>query len=61
MNDQHSFLRTAPGWEPKVGDLVLLGLSHPCTTFDKWRLIPAVQNLVPGEDAVITRLIETCF
>ncbi|MGF9662265.1 alanine racemase [Arthrobacter crystallopoietes] len=61
MNDQHSFLRTAPGWEPKVGDLVLLGLSHPCTTFDKWRLIPAVQNLVPGEDATITRLIETYF
>ncbi|EMY34117.1 amino acid aldolase or racemase-like protein (D-serine dehydratase) [Arthrobacter crystallopoietes BAB-32] len=61
MNDQHSFLRTAAGQEPAVGDLVVLGLSHPCTTFDKWRLIPTVKDLVPGKDAVIKRLVETYF
>ena len=27
-----------------VGDVVRLGLSHPCTAFDKWRLIPVVDG-----------------
>ena len=61
MNDQHSFLRTADGAEPAVGDLVVLGLSHPCTMFDKWRLIPAVESFTPGASAKVTRLIETFF
>jgi D-serine deaminase-like pyridoxal phosphate-dependent protein len=25
-----------------VGDFVGLGISHPCTAFDKWRLLPTV-------------------
>ena len=29
----------------RVGEVVRLGLSHPCTAFDKWRWIP----VVPGE------------
>ena len=31
-----------------VGDLVGCGISHPCTTFDKWRLIPAGRRRLPG-------------
>src|SRR5690606_14444294 len=40
LSDQHAWLRTTgePGLE--VGDWVGLGLSHPCTSFDKWELIP---------------------
>ncbi|MGW4130077.1 amino acid deaminase [Amycolatopsis japonica] len=42
MNDQHAFL-TLPASSPvEVGDWVALGLSHPCTVFDKWPLIPVV-------------------
>ena len=39
LNDQHAYLhfdRGSPG--PEVGDRVILGISHPCTTFDKWSL-----------------------
>lgn len=42
MNDQHAFL-TLPASSPvEVGDWIGLGLSHPCTVFDKWPLIPVV-------------------
>ncbi len=44
LNDQHAYL-TLPedaGWQ--VGDLVGLGISHPCTTFDKWRLLYLVDD-----------------
>jgi D-serine dehydratase len=48
MNDQHAYLRTAPATaaaqELQVGDLVGCGISHPCTTFDKWRLLFTVDD-----------------
>ena len=43
--DQHLVAarrRTAASCEP--GDEVELGISHPCTTFDKWRWIPVVDD-----------------
>jgi len=27
-----------------VGDLIGFGISHPCTTFDKWRAIPIAND-----------------
>jgi D-serine deaminase-like pyridoxal phosphate-dependent protein len=48
MNDQHAFLRF-DGGELRVGDLVVCGISHPCTAFDKWSLLP----LVDDSDGVI--------
>ncbi len=42
-NDQHIYLETQ-NQELKVGDLVAFGISHPCTTFDKWPLIPVVDD-----------------
>ena len=42
LNDQHAFLRSKDNFA--VGDLIGLGISHPCTTFDKWRLLPVVNN-----------------
>lgn len=56
MNDQHTFLATT-GAEPSVGAVVRLGLSHPCTAFDKWRLIPVVD---PGSGLVVD-VVETHF
>ena len=48
MNDQHAYLRLPEG-DPlcaglAVGDLVGCGISHPCTTFDKWPLLLAVDE-----------------
>lgn len=48
LNDQHAYLRLPDGHplctELAVGDLVGCGISHPCTTFDKWPLLLAVDD-----------------
>ena len=57
LNDQHAYLRfdSALG-TPVVGDRVALGISHPCTTFDKWRWIPEVDDAWNTVDAIETRI-----
>jgi D-serine dehydratase len=56
LNDQHAYLRfdaNAPEDEhPKVGQLVGCGISHPCTTFDKWRWMPLVNDQYEVVDAI---------
>jgi D-serine dehydratase len=44
VDDQHTYLDVADSDDIAVGDLVGLGISHPCTTFDKWRAIPIVDD-----------------
>lgn len=57
LNDQHAYLRFDPaGPAPRVGDRVGLGISHPCTTFDKWRWLPLVED-----DGAITGAVHTRF
>jgi D-serine deaminase-like pyridoxal phosphate-dependent protein len=55
LNDQHAFLSF--GGDVEVGDWVGLGLSHPCTTFDKWPLLPVVG---PDGETVVD-LVRTFF
>jgi len=57
LNDQHAYLR----WDdadaaeaPAVGDRIGLGISHPCTTFDKWHWMPMVDDDYCVVDAVVT-------
>jgi len=52
LNDQHGYLRAKQ--EFSLGQLVGLGISHPCTTFDKWRLIPVVNDDYDLVDCVQT-------
>lgn len=56
LSDQHAWVRTDAGAELEVGDWVGMGLSHPCTSFDKWQLIPVVE-----EDGTVTDFIRTFF
>ena len=42
LNDQHGYLRGKQ--EFSLAQLIGLGISHPCTTFDKWGLIPLVND-----------------
>ncbi|MEU2127156.1 alanine racemase [Streptomyces sp. NPDC018352] len=56
LSDQHAWVRTEPGAELEVGDWVGMGLSHPCTSFDKWQLIPLV-----AADGTVTDYIRTFF
>ena len=44
LNDQHAYLRLDPDTALAPGDLVCLGISHPCTTLDKWRVIPVLDE-----------------
>lgn len=56
MNDQHAYLRfdAAAPRTPRVGELVGLGISHPCTTFDKWRWMAVVDDAYDVVDAIVT-------
>ncbi len=56
MNDQHAYLRFSADEAPQVGDLVGCGISHPCTTFDKWRALFTVDD-----DYRVTGAIRTFF
>lgn len=42
LNDQHAFIRVPAGVDVRVGDWIAFGISHPCTAFDKWHLLPIV-------------------
>ncbi len=44
LNDQHAYLDLNGDEKLQVGDLVCCGISHPCTAFDKWRVIPVVND-----------------
>ncbi|WP_069172037.1 alanine racemase [Streptomyces griseus] len=56
LSDQHGWLRTEPGTVLEVGDWVGMGLSHPCTAFDKWQLIPLAEA-----DGTVTDYLRTFF
>jgi D-serine deaminase-like pyridoxal phosphate-dependent protein len=57
MNDQHSYLELT-SQDAALGSVVALGLSHPCTTFDKWRYLPVVAS--QDSDHVVD-LVRTFF
>jgi D-serine dehydratase len=44
LNDQHCHMMIPAGSPLAFGDMVALGISHPCTTFDKWQVIPLVDD-----------------
>lgn len=60
LNDQHAFLALAPGAHAAIGDVVRLGLSHPCTAFDKWRAIPVIDD-PDAADPRVVGAVATCF
>ncbi|MEU1403273.1 amino acid deaminase [Streptomyces sp. NPDC005728] len=56
LSDQHAWLRTTAEADLEVGDWIGLGLSHPCTSFDKWQLIPVAEA-----DGTVVDYIRTFF
>ncbi|MFC9962315.1 amino acid deaminase [Streptomyces nigra] len=56
LSDQHAWLETTGEADLEVGDWVGLGLSHPCTAFDKWQLIPLAEA-----DGTVVDYIRTFF
>ncbi|HVM77800.1 MAG TPA: amino acid deaminase [Stellaceae bacterium] len=56
LNDQHAHL-TLPAESPlRVGDMISFGVSHPCTTFDKWQVLWLVDD-----DYTVTGGVRTFF
>jgi D-serine deaminase-like pyridoxal phosphate-dependent protein len=60
LNDQHARVELPPELELAVGEVVLLGISHPCTAFDRWRLIPEVER-ARRPDPRVVGFIATVF
>ncbi|MEU6395036.1 amino acid deaminase [Streptomyces sp. NPDC046939] len=59
LSDQHGWVRMEPdagGVGVEVGDWLGMGLSHPCTSFDKWQLIPVVEG-----DGTVVDYVRTFF
>ena len=44
LNDQHAHMLVPADSPLAVGDMMAFGVSHPCTTFDKWQLIWVVDR-----------------
>jgi len=56
FNDHHAFLSVPADAGLVPGDLICFGISHPCTAFDKWQVIPVVDD-----EYRVTDLIRTYF
>ncbi|MFI1763585.1 alanine racemase [Streptomyces sp. NPDC020800] len=56
LSDQHLWLGTGPQADVEVGDWIGFGLSHPCTVFDKWQLIPVAEA-----DGTVVDYLRTFF
>lgn len=54
LNDQHAYLALPADASLEVGDMVGCAVSHPCTTFDKWRFMPIVDDDYRVVDAITT-------
>ncbi|UFU05469.1 alanine racemase [Ruania halotolerans] len=60
MNDQHLHL-AGSGVELQIGDLVRLGISHPCTLLDKWRTVLLVQSSDDSGRSHVVGALATSF
>ncbi|MET0450657.1 MAG: alanine racemase [Mycobacterium sp.] len=58
LNDQHAYLRVgqADRGVVEVGAWIEFGVSHPCTVFDKWQMIPVLDD-----DRRVVELVRTFF
>jgi D-serine deaminase-like pyridoxal phosphate-dependent protein len=56
LNDQHAFVTAEPAGALRPGDLLCLGISHPCGAFDRWRTLLEVDPAY-----TVTRAIRTFF
>jgi D-serine deaminase-like pyridoxal phosphate-dependent protein len=62
LNDQHGFVRWDPGLPAPImiGDELRLGVSHPCTAFDKWQVISMIDD-PDAADPMVVDLVRTFF
>jgi D-serine dehydratase len=56
LMDQHGYLQITGQDDLRVGDMVGFDISHPCLTFDKWRLLPVL-----NAEYQVVDIIQTFF
>ncbi|WP_243874813.1 alanine racemase [Arthrobacter woluwensis] len=61
VNDQHAFLRFPESVDLKPGDVIRLGLSHPCTALDKWTVIPVLDSTRDTDAPTVVGAVRTFF
>jgi D-serine deaminase-like pyridoxal phosphate-dependent protein len=44
LNDQHAFVSLDASDSVAVSDWVGCGISHPCSVFDRWRVLTVVDG-----------------
>jgi D-serine dehydratase len=54
LNDQHAHMKIAPEAPFAVGDMIAVGIAHPCTTFERWQLLMLVDDRLDVVGAVRT-------
>lgn len=54
LSDQHAHVTVPDDFPGQVGDLLGCRVSHPCTTFDKWGVLPIVDDSYRIVDAIAT-------
>ncbi len=54
MMDQHAYMQIAADDKLQVGDMIGFDISHPCLTFDKWRVLPVLDGGYKVVDMVQT-------
>ena len=54
LHDQHIELTIPEDCPWRIGDMVSLGISHPCTTFDKWQVLFLVDDAYNVTGAIRT-------
>jgi D-serine deaminase-like pyridoxal phosphate-dependent protein len=56
LNDQHAHLSIPPASPFAVGDMIGIGIAHPCTTFERWQVLMLVD-----ERMNVIGAVRTCF
>jgi D-serine dehydratase len=56
LDDQHGYMSIPPDGHLRVGDLIGLGVSHPCGAFDRWPVL-----FILDDDYNVTSAVKTYF
>ncbi|WBU37832.1 alanine racemase [Homoserinibacter sp. YIM 151385] len=60
LNDQHAYLELPADAALRPGDVVELGISHPCTAIDRWRVLPELDDARAASPRLVG-MLETWF
>jgi len=54
LDDQHAYIDIPQDSPLRPGDMIAFGISHPCTTFDKWQALYLVDDALKVTGAIRT-------